>query len=427
MLHHPPRKVEVGPLGRRRLPLGRHRPPRPQRLQRRKRRVALLHEPSARHAAHVLGVEHRRPRPHGDQPPVGLFAQKIEHAVLKPRRDHQFSEHPVDLARRVEVERTVDDHDPAKRRLRVGGERRVVGPGEGVAHGHAARVGVLEDGHGGIGRRELLHQVQRRAQVEQVVVRQRLAVQHVVERRGIADEPRRLVRVFAVAERLAVGDRAFLVCPLSLGEVRGDGGVVGGGAGEGVGGEAAARGEAERPGVCVEFVEDGSVLRRIGEDGHVREVLGGGARHRRPADVHVLGGHRVRRVRRGHGVGERVEVDDHEVERDEAVVGHRLHVLRVVALVEDAAVDGRVQRFYPSAEDFGCARDGGHVRHVQPRVPKRLRRSARRDEFDAVPGEALGERDEARFVEHRQQGAADGRAVGRRRQVLDGDHRAAWG
>ena len=55
-------------------------------------------------------------------------------------------------------------------------------------------------------------------------------------------------------------------------------------------------------------------------------VLGGGADHRRAADVDLLDA-LVRARARGDGVAERVEVDDDEVERLDAELGELLHVV----------------------------------------------------------------------------------------------------
>ena len=79
--------------------------------------------------------------------------------------------------------------------------------------------------------------------------------------------------------------------PLGIGdgfERGGDGGVVGGGGGEGFLGEAPAGGAGEAAGVGGELFGEGWVVGGGGDDGYVFEVLGGGADHGGAADVDVL-------------------------------------------------------------------------------------------------------------------------------------------
>src|SRR5256886_17217142 len=61
-----------------------------------------------------------------------------------------------------------------------------------------------------------------------------------------------------------------------------------GGMGEGLGGEARARGKLTPPLVRVELGEQQRIVRRIDDDQHRFMVLRRGAQHRRPADVDVL-------------------------------------------------------------------------------------------------------------------------------------------
>ncbi len=80
------------------------------------------------------------------------------------------------------------------------------------------------------------------------------------------------------------------------GEPGGDGGIVGGGAREDLVGEGAAAVE-RQVAVGAERGEHGGIVGGVGQDDDIRVVLGGGAEHRRPADIDVLDGGAV--VRRG--------------------------------------------------------------------------------------------------------------------------------
>ena len=109
------------------------------------------------------------------------------------------------------------------------------------------------------------------------------------------------------------------------------------------------------------------------------EVLRRRAEHRRPADVDQLDARLA---------GERVEVDDDEVERLDVVLLESRHVLLAVAPREDPGVDARMERLHAPAE---------HLRHldrrgVEPELAQvGLRRAAGRDELDAEVGEAARE------------------------------------
>jgi hypothetical protein len=108
------------------------------------------------------------------------------------------------------------------------------------------------------------------------------------------------------------------------GEPGGDRRVVGRSVGEGAGGEAATGVEVEA--VSGGGVEHGRVVGRIGHDGDCGVVLRRRTHHRGSADVDLLDAV-VEAGSAGDGVGERVEVDDDEVERFDLELGQLLQVL----------------------------------------------------------------------------------------------------
>src|SRR5690606_32368940 len=120
-----------------------------------------------------------------------------------------------------------------------------------------------------------------------------------------------LVRVFAVAQGLGQRTAYRLagrggVADL-LREPAGDGGVIGGGAGEGAGGEAFAQLEGGGA-VGLEGVDHLVQPGLVDADGDVAVVLGGRADHGRAADVDVLD-RRLEATAGGHGGLERIQVD----------------------------------------------------------------------------------------------------------------------
>ena len=327
------------------------------------RRVGLLREDAARDGPqHELG----RRGPGGlrlwrvrEQAPVLLLAEEVEHAVLVVGRDDELGEHGVDGLGRGAVQRPVDDDDAAEGRDGVGREGAAVRLVQRLGARHAARVGVLQDRDGRLRVTELADEVQRGREVEEVVGRELLAVERLVGR-AVGVEGGALVRVLAVAQRqrqrqrdrervghvtasgvgLVVG--TGFVAARGLEEAR-DGVVVVGGVAEGRGGEAPPRGERERAAVRVELVGERVVVRRVHDGRDGAEVLGRRAEHGRPADVDVLGRHRVVGAR-GHGLPKRVQVDGDELDRADAVLVQRGLVVGVVGAREDPAVNARVER-----------------------------------------------------------------------------------
>ena len=135
-------------------------------------------------------------------------------------------------------------------------------------------------------------------------------------------ERRALVRVLAVAQRLGEpaaegAERRRRIVEL-LGEPVGDRRVIARGAGIGLGGELLAQRQRRRAAVRGKLGEQRGVVLGLDHHRDIGVVLGGGADHRRPADVDVLdavvvaGALRDRRL-------ERIEVDHQEIDRPDAV------------------------------------------------------------------------------------------------------------
>ena len=108
-------------------------------------------------------------------------------------------------------------------------------------------------------------------------------------------------------------------------------------------------------------VEHVGVVRRRGDDGDVRVVLGRRAHHRRAADVDLLDAVVDARAR-GDRLLERVQVHHDELEREDAEVLELL-AMRVLAKVgQQAAVDVRVERLHPAVQRLREPRDVAHRR-----------------------------------------------------------------
>ena len=73
-----------------------------------------------------------------------------------------------------------------------------------------------------------------------------------------------------------------------------------------------------------------------------------------------------------HGVGERVQVDDHQVERLDAELLELLGVLGVGHISQNAGVNVRVQRLDAAVEAFGESGDIGHLGYLDAQFGKLL-------------------------------------------------------
>ena len=264
-----------------------------------------------------------------------------------------------------------------------------------LRHGHTARVGVLDHGHGGLV--EVEGGTQGGVRIRVVVVAHRLAVQQL----GLGDprsgpvlhiEGGLLMRVLAVAQGLRtlqgdprigreegdlvgaavgkllpglLGGELLLVLPLELGGgPGGDRVVIGGGVREGQGGQSAASLQVEPAALrCADHIP---VTRRVHHHGHRGVVLRGGADHGGPPDVDLLH-HRVLPGTGAHGVHERVEVDHHQVEGLHVHLLKLGHMVLAAAVGQDAGVHQRVQGLDPAVQallepgDLGDLGDG-HAR-----------------------------------------------------------------
>ena len=147
-------------------------------------------------------------------------------------------------------------------------------------------------------------------------------------------------------------------------QIRGHHGVVGGGVGEGLGGQARARGELAPAPVRVELREQRAVVGRVHDHQHGGVVLGRGAQHGGSADVDVLDRLLVAAAGTGDGGGEGVEVHHQQVDGRNAVLGH--DGIIDAAAAEQSPVDLRVQRLDAPVHDLG---EAGVARDLGGREP----------------------------------------------------------
>jgi hypothetical protein len=108
------------------------------------------------------------------------------------------------------------------------------------------------------------------------------------------------------------------------------------------------------------------------------------------------------------GLGEGVEVDDDEVDRADAMLGHGRDMVRIVADGEQAAMHFGVERLDAAVHHLGKAGQVRNVAHLEARLAQRFGGAAGRDQFDAVPGQRLAEFGEPGLVGDGEERAFDG-------------------
>ena len=112
--------------------------------------VAVLHQQPAGDRAHAQRRRARiGQRARDQQAQILLGRDDRERLVVRLRRDDDLGENLHDLARRGGVEATVHRDDAAEGRDGIAGQRSFIGLQQARARSDAARIGVLDDRHGG--------------------------------------------------------------------------------------------------------------------------------------------------------------------------------------------------------------------------------------------------------------------------------------
>ena len=161
-----------------------------------------------------------------------------------------------------------------------------------------------------------------------------------------------------------------------------------------------------QPAAVAQLEQHGVVLRRVGDDADAGVVLGGRAHERRPADVDLLDQLVVGRAFARGRLGERVEVDDHELERLDLRGGELLAMVGQPLIGQHARGDARMERLDPAVEHLGEAGHVGNVGHLETCLAHGAGRAAGRDELEAEAGQARREGRQAALVGHRDERSA---------------------
>src|SRR5690554_1487355 len=259
---------------------------------------------------------------------------------------------------RGRVQFAVERDDTAKSRGGIGSEGQIVGLPDVAANGDAAGVGMFDNHAGRV--RKRLDAFQCGVGIGDVVKAQLLALQLPgggntgFAGMSFSVEGSPLMGVLAVAHVLhfhklgveGAREIGIVVIGGAASQIVGDGTVVSGGVFKGFYRQVKTGVPGQLAAVGVEFLQNPVIVAGIHDDGDVVVVLGGRADHGRAPDVDVLDGRGQVAVRVGDRVFKRVEIYYYHVDGADAVFCH--HGIVGAAPAQDAAVDFRVQGFYPA-------------------------------------------------------------------------------
>ena len=256
------------------------------------------------------------------------------------------------LLSRSLIDRAVGDEHTAECRYGVAGQCVFPSLEQRVARGQTAGVVVFEDGEGGIVK--LGNQRHGGVDVEQVVVRNLLAVElleHFVE---VAIEYTLLVGILAIAQHLGVvagiaEGRAFATV-----EVVEDGAVVSRRYGKCLFGKPATVFERGIGPLLFQQRQQRSVLGLRSHNNHILIVFGSGPYERDTAYIYLFDNSTLVGPR-GYRLFKRIEIDDYQVDRGNFVLSDLLLVGFIFPAIEDSAENLGMKGLYPTAQDRGIA------------------------------------------------------------------------
>ena len=212
--------------------------------------------------------------------------------------------------------------------------------------------------------------------------------------RRCAVECRLLMRVLAVAQlvRLVGGEDQPVreVVAQRTREPAGDRGVIGGGPRIGLGGHLLPQIERRGAPIVIDCGNQLAVVFRVGDHRHIAVVLGRRADHRRPADIDILD-HCGDLGAGSDSCLEGIEVDHHQVDGADLMLGHGAGVIGIVAHRQEAAVDLRMQGLDAAVHHLREARVVGDLGDRDAGLGDGFGRAPGRENFDAMAGQRLGQ------------------------------------
>ena len=319
------------------------------------------------------------------------------------RGDDDIGENFGDHAGEGLGERAVDNDDTTERCLSVGLESLLPSDAQVlIVLAYSAGIGVLEDADGGAA--EIEDEVGSGLDVEYVRVAEFLALDLGKAGAEIAIERGFLVRVIAVAEFLIerqADSEVTTGAVFALAEVVGDGGIILRRAEKNFYRQFLAQRQGGVAAVICHLLQHARVVLRVGNDGDAIIVFRSTTQHRGTTDVDIFDGFLKRHALAHDGLLEGVEIDHNQVDGGNGVLSGLGLVLGIVAFLQEAPVDFRVESFHTALEKFGGTSVVSDIDDGEPGLTQGLRGAAGGEEFDAKTVKALSKFDQARLVRYR--------------------------
>ena len=250
------------------------------------------------------------------------------------------------------------------------------------------------------------HQFKRGISIVQIVVAKFLALN--LDRIGDTGaggigyiEGRRLVRIFAVTQRLPFlsGESDFIriIFAQLRRKPRSHRRIVACGMCIGCGGQLFAEGGCGGALMFLQFAQHRIILRAVGNDGDEIVVFGGGADHGRAADIDILdAGFEIGAF--GDRFTKWIQIDHHQIDRRNIVFFGRLLMIFQITALQQPAMNFWMQRFHPPIHHFRKAGVIADLDHLDAGLGQFLGRAAGRENFHAITGQLFGEIDETVFI-----------------------------
>ena len=136
--------------------------------------------------------------------------------------------------------------------------------------------------------------------------------------------------------------------------------------------------------------------------------MGGSAHERRAADVDILDRIFQRAARFGDRLAKGIEIDDHEIDCRNTVLGQRRRMLQRIAARKNATMHLGMQRLHPAVQHFGKTGVVADFGNGESGMGERFRGASGGEQSHSQRGEAARKVDQAAFVRNGKQRLRDG-------------------
>ena len=157
--------------------------------------------------------------------------------------------------------------------------------------------------------------------------------------------------------------------------------------------------------MCIQFCQNFLVIARISHNAHKFVIFSSRPDHRGATNINILNTILKRRVITAHRLNKRVKIDHQHINIANPVRFLRRNMGIIITSRQQPTMNCRMQSLHPSIHDFRKPGMIRHIRNIQPRIFQQLRRTARRQNLNAIRSKLLRKLNGTIFVGKRNQGA----------------------